>query len=94
MRIVSIRHKALERLWKRNATKGLPPDQVKRLRAALTLLSSAPNLQALGTAPGWRLLRLQGDRAGIWSMTITANWRLTFRVGGMAVHDVDLEDYH
>ncbi|HEY1615730.1 MAG TPA: type II toxin-antitoxin system RelE/ParE family toxin [Rhizomicrobium sp.] len=44
--------------------------------------------------PGWRVHELKGARKGIWSMSVTGNWRLTFRLEGETVHDVDLEDYH
>jgi len=38
---------------------------------------------------------LTGDRAGTWSLTVTRNWRLTFRIGEAgAIEDMDLEDYH
>jgi len=38
---------------------------------------------------------LTGDRAGTWSLTVTKNWRMTFRVNeDGAIADLDLEDYH
>jgi proteic killer suppression protein len=94
MLIVSIRHKSLERLWESGETRGLPADQVKRLRTVLSLLSAVASLQMVATVPGWRLHELKGDRKGTWSITITRNWRLTFRLEGEAIHDIDLEDYH
>jgi proteic killer suppression protein len=94
MQIVTIRNKALARLWRSDEKRGLPTDQVRRLRAALTLLSASANMQMLATVPGWRLHELKGERKGTWSLTITGNWRLTFRVEGASVYDIDLEDYH
>ena len=36
-----------------------------------------------------------GDRKGEWSLFVTKNWRLTFRVNEVgAIEDMDLEDYH
>ena len=94
MKIVSIKHKALEGLWRNDETRGLPMDQVKRLRAGLALLSAVPHMQALATVPGWRLHELKGNRRGTWSMSVTRIWRLTFRVEGTSIHDIDLEEYH
>ena len=94
MKIVSIRHKALEGLWRNDETRGLPADQVKRLRAGLALLSAVAHMQALATTPGWRLHELKGKRKGTWSMSVTRIWRLTFRVEGVSIHDIDLEEYH
>jgi toxin HigB-1 len=40
---------------------------------------------------------LKGERKGTWSLTVTANWRLTFKVQikpEAAITDLDFEDYH
>ncbi|HEX4078905.1 MAG TPA: type II toxin-antitoxin system RelE/ParE family toxin [Rhizomicrobium sp.] len=94
MRVVSIRHKAPQRLWSRNDPRGLPPDQVKRVQLALAALAAARNIRMLPSVPGWRLHELKGARAGAWSMSISGNWRLTFRLEKESIHDIDLEDYH
>ena len=44
--------------------------------------------------PGFRLHQLTGDRAGIWSVTVRANWCVTFHFEGGDIVDVDYEDYH
>ncbi len=44
--------------------------------------------------PGYKFHPLTGDRKGTYAMTVTANWRITFRFGGADAIDVDLEDYH
>jgi proteic killer suppression protein len=46
--------------------------------------------------PGWRVHRLSGHRPGTWSLTVTRNWRLTFRIDRTAneIVDLDYEDYH
>lgn len=46
--------------------------------------------------PGWRAHLLSGDRQGTWSLTVSRNWRITFRVDldeGEFL-DLDYEDYH
>ncbi|MCY4595489.1 MAG: hypothetical protein OXC19_11930 [Bryobacterales bacterium] len=47
-------------------------------------------LRAL-SAPGYRLHRLHGKRAGDWSVRTSHGWRLTFR---MDVRGVRYENYH
>ena len=42
----------------------------------------------------WNVHRLTGDRKGVWSLHVTRNWRLAFRVEDEEVVDVDFEDYH
>ncbi len=44
--------------------------------------------------PGYRFHALKGNRNGHFSVTVTANWRLTFRFEGEDAFDVNLEDYH
>lgn len=44
--------------------------------------------------PGYRLHRLRGDLDGHWSVRVTANYRVTFRMHGGDAYDVDFVDYH
>ena len=46
------------------------------------------NLLTLGIHP------LKGNRKGAWGMTVTKNWRITFRFEAGDAVEVDLEDYH
>jgi proteic killer suppression protein len=57
-------------------------------------MEQARNVSQVGLFPGWRLHSLKGGRAGEWSIWVTGNYRLTFRVEGEDVWDIDLEDYH
>ena len=44
----------------------------------------------------WRAHQLAGDRKGTWSLTVTRNWRITFRIDDSSdvIVDLDYEDYH
>ncbi|MGI2029571.1 type II toxin-antitoxin system RelE/ParE family toxin [Endozoicomonas acroporae] len=44
--------------------------------------------------PGYRLHQLKGERQGIWSVTVSGNWRVTFRLTQAGVEIVNDEDYH
>jgi proteic killer suppression protein len=44
--------------------------------------------------PGWKLHPLKGHRLGEYAITVTGSRRITFRVRGNTVTDVDFEDYH
>ena len=37
---------------------------------------------------------LTGDRKGSFAVSVSGNWRLTFRFQGEDAVDVQLEDYH
>jgi len=60
----------------------------------LTAIEEAGSVVELETVPGWRLHPLKGARKGVWSLTITRNYRLTFRIQDRIVSEIDIEDYH
>jgi len=45
---------------------------------------------------GWKAHRLTGDRNGTWSLSVTGNPRMTFRIDPVEreVYVLNLEDYH
>jgi proteic killer suppression protein len=45
-------------------------------------------------APGWHLHPLRGNLQGFWAVTVSANWRITFRFDGKDAILVDYQDYH
>ena len=44
--------------------------------------------------PGLFLHQLTGNRSEIWSVRVSANWRVTFRFNGEHAEIVNYEDYH
>lgn len=50
----------------------------------------------LRAVPAWKAHRLTGSRQDTWSLSVTRNWRLTFRIdrADTAIVDLDYEDYH
>ena len=44
--------------------------------------------------PGFKFHELKGSRKGTFSISVTGNYRITFRFEGEDALDVDLEDYH
>jgi len=91
--IKSWKHKGLKGLFLKGSKKGIRPDTAERLQRRLDVLDAANSLDALGL-PGFRLHPLSGDMRGRYSIRVTGNWRITFRLEDGDVFDVDLEDYH
>jgi proteic killer suppression protein len=56
-------------------------------------MESPDELHALAV---WKAHPLTGDRRGTWSLGVTRNRRLTFRIdqAEREICDVNLEDYH
>ena len=44
--------------------------------------------------PGYRLHQLKGSSKGMWSITVNANWRITYEFIDGNVYIVNYEDYH
>ena len=94
MIVRSVRHRGLLCLIRDDDSREVRSDLVQRVRRILTALISAADIKALHGPPGWRVHQLQGDRAGIWSVSVSGNWRLTFDIRQDEICDLDLEDYH
>jgi len=91
--IISFVHKGLERFYKIGNLSGIQAQHVKRLRLILTNLDQAENPQNMDM-PGLRLHELKGTRKNIWAVSVSGNWRVTFRFTGRDVEIVNYEDYH
>jgi proteic killer suppression protein len=91
--IQSFRHDGLERFFLTGSMAGIQPRHAKRLRLILARLhaSTGPRDMRL---PGLDLHPLSGDRAGEWAVSVSGNWRVTFRFEGIDVVSVNYEDYH
>jgi proteic killer suppression protein len=96
VRIRNIVHKALRRLYVEDSAKGLPAPAVTKLRTMLTFLQDMQDEDELRHIPVWKAHQLTGNRRGTWSLHVTANWRLTFRIDRAEdeICDLDFEDYH
>jgi len=96
VRIRNFVHKGLKRLYTDDATKGVPPDTVDKLRKMFAFLDDMEDPEELRMLPSWKAHTLTGDRKGTWSLSVTANRRLTFHIDTTEreICDVNLEDYH
>jgi proteic killer suppression protein len=94
MKVRSFAHKGLRRLYEENSSKGLSADAVDKLRKMLAFLEAMEDPEELRALPLWKAHVLRGDRKGTWSLHVTRNWRLTFRIGEDEIVDLNLEDYH
>ena len=91
--IRSFRHPGLKRLHQRDDSSGVSAAHRVRIENVLTLLSEAQRPSDLDL-PGYRLHALRGALRGFWSVTISGNWRIIFRMEEGDAYDVDLVDYH
>jgi toxin HigB-1 len=91
--IRTFRHKGLAKFFATGSRAGIQAAHAERLSLILGTLNAATTLGDMGL-PGLKLHPLKGGRSGSWSVTVRANWRITFRFEGKDAVDVDYEDYH
>ena len=95
MEIESIRHKALRAFTDTGKPKGLPGNLADRILKMIVWLNFINSPEMLLVPPNYGAHLLTGNRAGTWSLTVSRNWRMTFRIStANAIADLDLEDYH
>lgn len=92
MALASFRSRPLEDLWVNGTSRRIDRRLHRRLLLILDVLNRAQGLADARSLPGFH--PLAGDRRGHHAVTVTGNWRVTFRIQGQDVHDVDFLDYH
>ena len=91
--IKSFKHKGLEEFFENGSTRGIQAKHAKKLRMQLGALDTAQSVDDMDI-PGYRLHQLTGSRKGIWTITVNANWRLTFAFEEGNAYILNYEDYH
>lgn len=91
--IRSVKHKGLAKFFSSGSTAGIQAAHANRLRLILGRLNAASNVNDMDL-PGLRLHELSGNRAGTWSVSVSGNWRVTFRFEDGDAEIVNYEDYH
>lgn len=96
MKIRSVIHKGLRRIIENDDRGGLAPAVIPKLKRMVSFLQDMERMDELRTIPSWKAHQLTGDRKGTWSLFVTKNWRLTFRMDNdeIEIIDLDYEDYH
>jgi proteic killer suppression protein len=96
MKIREFVHKGLKRLYEEDSAKGIPASSTDKLRKMLAFLEGMDDADELRGLSSWKAHRLTGERKGTWSLSVTGNLRLTFRIdtAEREIREVNLEDYH
>lgn len=91
--IKSFRHKGLKQLFEKGITSGVPPQDAERINDRLQSIDKANEIGELNRQI-YKLHPLKGDREGYWSITVRANWRITFQFVNGDAYILNYEDYH
>ena len=91
--ILSFRHRGLRELYNGQGHRRVDPQHVGKLLRILGVLDSSENPLDMDI-PGFRLHPLGGELRGHYSVRVSGNWRVTFRLEDGHAVDVDYLDYH
>ena len=93
--IKSFKHKGLEKCYTTGDLRGIQAIHANKLSRILIVLNRLESLEDL-SSPAYKLHRLKGNLKDLWSVTVQANWRITFRYDNSTndVYIVDYQDYH
>ena len=91
--ILSFRHRGLKALYEGRTARRVAPEHVEKLRDILGALDCSQGPQGMDL-PGFRLHALRGRMKGHYAVSVSGNWRVTFRFADGSAADVDYVDYH
>lgn len=91
--IKTFNHKGLKKFFEQGQISGINPDHIQKIRLILGYIDRAKYIDDINL-PGFKLHKLKGDRREIWSVTVRANWRITFKFENGNAYILDYEDYH
>jgi proteic killer suppression protein len=91
--ITSIRHKGLRKFFSDGDHRGIPAELGPRIERLLDRLDSCIRPEDMDV-PGFKFHQLKGDRKENYAVSVSGNWRITFKFDGENAVDVNLEDYH
>ena len=91
--IIGFRHKGLAKFFETGSKSGIHAPHAARLRIILGRLGAVTTPHDL-VLPGLALHPLKGSQADRWAVSVSGNWRITFKFMGKDVDAVDYEDYH
>ena len=96
MKIRNVIHKGLRRFIEDDDASGLQSAVVVKVQRIVSFLQDMEVEDELRTVQSWKAHMLTGDRKGTWSLSVTRNWRMTFRIDRQEIQiiDLDYEDYH
>ena len=91
--IKTFRHRGLKELYERGQSSRVDSKHVAKLQRILTALDQSSSPRGMDI-PGFRLHPLKGRLRGHYAVSVSGNWRVTFRFADSEAVDVDYLDYH
>ena len=91
--IKSFKHRGLKALYEGKTIRRVMPEHLQKLVDILAALDHSRTPMSMDL-PGLRLHELKGRQRGYYAVSVSGNWRVTFRFVDESAVDVDYVDYH
>ena len=91
--ITTFRHRGLRELYEQGRSSKVAQRHVPKLLRILSALDRSTGPEGMDI-PGFRLHPLKGRMRGHHAVSVSGNWRVTFRFEDGHAVDVDYLDYH
>ena len=91
--IKTFRHPGLKERYRQGRSSKVAQGHAPKLLHILTALDRSTGPEVMDT-PGFRLHRLKGRMRGLHAISVSGNWRVTFRFEDGDALDVDYLDDH
>jgi len=91
--IRSFKHRGLKAPYDGRTAKRVAPEHAEKLRDILAALDRSRTARDMDL-PGFRLHALKGALRGHYAVSVSGNWRVTFRIDDGHAVDLDYADYH
>ena len=92
--IKSFKHKGLQKLFENDDPSGVLVKDADRIKLRLLVLDEASDIEDFRAYPGFKFHPLKGSKKNLYTITIRANWRITFEFVNGDAYILNLEDYH
>ena len=88
----SFQHRGLQAFYEKGETRRLPPQHIPKLRDILATLNHSRSPADMDL-PGFKLHPLKGNLRGYYAVSVSGNWRVTFRFQAGHAVDINYTDY-
>ena len=91
--IKSFQDRGLRNFYEKGETRRLPSPHIPKLRDILAALDHSRSPTDMNL-PGFQLHQLKGKLRGHYAVSVSGNWRVTFRFEDGHAVDINYTDYH
>ena len=91
--ILSFKHRGLRELYEGRGSRRVAPHHVRKLTKILAVLDRSRQPRDMDL-PGFGFHQLRGQLREHFAVSVSGNWRVTFRFQNGHAADVNYTDYH